>query len=163
MEMLYPENIYAQQLSDREKIIARHFFQIRKRKLSNTLTQEDSIFLEVLDLSKEIFNYLTQENLFSVTFSFDSILKKYIKLLHKTQKAIALELDYSEAFISKILKKQKAPTESMFIRLEKHSGHLITALDWMRLYEKEREYLLGKEVKRRQIEESHVRQGISVA
>jgi len=83
-------------------------------------------------------------------FSFASQLKRYVDLLKKTHAEVASDLDIHKTKLSRLLNEKENPNIDLLYRLEHHSGGMIPAAYWYKLYAKKRE----EDIKRNKEERS---------
>ena len=89
--------------------------------------------------------------------SFANVLRSYIKLKYKSNKAFAQDLCLDETELSSVLNKRRSPSDKTIIRLELHSNSIIPATSWYSLVELGKAHFFFDNIKNKQAEEKNVK------
>jgi len=130
--------------SEKERL-SKEMKEIRLQKLRET-TVEDQILADVMRLRFQIENYIKKES-FDFEKTFGQYLQEYIRILKKTRKQIAEDLNIHYTKLSRIINDKEEPNVELSYRLEKHSGQLIKAELWWQLIIKKQSFILSKDEK----------------
>lgn len=150
-EELVDAVVFKNPILEKERLKATE--ELTKARLKNRKNQSEShrLYSKILQLRFLMEDYVAS-NIYDENQTFASFLKKYIKLLYKSNKAFAEDIDLKQTELSLVLNEHRLPTAKMFIRLEIHSNNAIPALSWYKVVEKQRAYVLenDKEFKQEQ-------------
>ncbi|MFK7978889.1 MAG: helix-turn-helix domain-containing protein [Saprospiraceae bacterium] len=122
----------------------------------NTLSEKEQLFSSLLSLKYEMKFYLNKTK-FEPKNNFGIYLKKYLKIVRRTQKKLAEEIDIHPSRLSRIIKGKERVGKSLVYRLESHSGDLIPAIFWWKIFQKEVEQEIVNAIKEREIEKQYVK------
>ncbi|MCP1995307.1 hypothetical protein [Flavobacterium sp. HSC-61S13] len=137
------------------KEAAEELAEARKDKRKNQ-SDNQVLYSKMLQLRFLMEDY-TASLIYDENQTFASFLKSYIKLLYKTNKDFAEDIDLKQTELSLILNEHRLPTAKMIVRLEIHSNNAIPALSWSRLVEKQREYKLENDIEFKQEQKKFVK------
>ncbi len=139
-----------------EDIRAREEFVKLRLARKNALTEKEKLFSDILALKYNMKSYLNKAN-FEPQNSFGNYLKNYLKIVGRTQKNLSEEIDIHPSRLSRIIKGKERVGKSLAYRLETHSGDLIPAIFWWKLFQKEVEQEIMNAEEERNIEKLHVK------
>jgi len=94
---------------------------------------------------------------FEAEFSFSKQLEQYIRILGRSHKEFAAEIDLHPTKLSRLLNDRENPNVELAYRLEIHCGNIIPAIYWWRLYVKRIEEDVKTGHEKRKIESEKVR------
>jgi plasmid maintenance system antidote protein VapI len=97
-----------------------------------------------------------QQDTHSEKHNFSVYLLDYLKILDKKQVNFASEISLHPTKLNQILNNKIAPNISLMYRLEKHSGGLISALLWWKLFVKKVESDMVNDKAKRELEAEKV-------
>lgn len=159
-EEIADAHLLSEELSE-EELAAAHeeMRQIRLEQLKNR-TEEQRLHSELFRLRILIREYLEQET-YQETQSFGKYLEEYIHILRKTKKAFAEDIDIHQTRLSRILHDREDPNIELLYRLEIHSGNLIPAILWWKLFQKKQAYELTHDEEGRKREATHVKNALT--
>jgi plasmid maintenance system antidote protein VapI len=153
--MLIPED-----LSEEEKQeLAEEMKEIRMQKLRE-MSEEDRILSDVMRLRFQIESYV-KESGFSFQKTFGKYLGEYIRILNKQRREIADDLSIHYTKLSRIINDKEEPNVELTYRLEKHSGHLISAKLWWKLMIKKQEFIISEDKETRKEQQGKVKNALS--
>jgi len=110
-----------------------------RAKLLGQQTEVDRIDSDLLRLRFLMENYITQEE-FSEEHAFNKYLEEYLRIIKKTKKKLAQDLDVHYTRLSRIFNDQEEPNLALIYRLEAHSNKTISAVLWWKLITKRQQY-----------------------
>lgn len=121
----------------------------------NNLTEKEQLYSNILTLKYNMKSYLSKHQ-FNSKNTFGDYLRTYLKVVGRTQKRLAEEINIHPSRLSRIIKGKEPVGKSLAYRLEEHSGTLIPAIFWWKIFqlEVEQEIMTAKE--ERIIEKKHV-------
>ncbi|MEL6671069.1 MAG: hypothetical protein AAFR61_02725 [Bacteroidota bacterium] len=123
-------------MTEEEKQAAEaEFKKLRLEKLKS-MSDEQVLQGELVRMKLLIRDYL-QQNTFLPAFSFASQLKQYIDLLKVPHGQFAQDIAIHKTKLSRLIHAKEAPNVDFMYRLEIHSGAMIPASFWYRLYAKQ--------------------------
>lgn len=143
-----------QQAADLE--LARHR---QSRRASSAEKQQ--LKIKLLQLKFQLEDYIKGEE-YNPDLNFGYFLKQYIQLINKKQKDFAEDVDISVLQLSHYLNNRREPNNNFIVRLEIHSNNTISAINWFRLLEKEKEHVLINDKTIRNKERLHVTNTLQV-
>ncbi|HMQ59449.1 MAG TPA: helix-turn-helix transcriptional regulator [Flavilitoribacter sp.] len=130
--------VFRSSMTDEEREQANdEFRKLRFESLKN-MSDEQILQSELMRMRLLMKDYFKQSE-FIESYSFSSQLKKYIDLLKKTRTDFAADLDIHKTKLSRILNDKENPNIELMYRLEHHSGNMIPATYWHRLYSRKLE------------------------
>ncbi len=136
---------------EEEREAVKEFREIRLERLKN-MSESEILLGNLMKLKLRIIDYL-KTNIFSESYSFSSQLKLYSKIINRTNKEFADDLDVHPTKFSRIINGRENPNIELMYRLEEHSSGEIPAHHWWRLYSLELEYKIKTDLEKK-IEES---------
>lgn len=125
-------------------------------KLLREQTEQQRIFSDIMRFRFQLEEYVKNQ-IFSPQKSFGKCLEEYARILNQTKKKLSEDLDIHYTRLSRIINDKESPNIELTFRLEKHSGNLISALLWWKLFTKKQDYLIQKDVKIRKREGAKVK------
>lgn len=108
-------------------------------------------------LMKDYFN----QSSFIESYTFSSQLRTYISLLKKTMVDFSSDIDIHKTKLSRLLNNRENPNIELMYRLEHHSGNMIPATYWYRLFAKEQEEKIKSDAEKRVAEYKRVKNELS--
>lgn len=146
-------------MDEQEKeAIEAEFRALRLQALKET-TEEQRLLSALMRMKLLIKDYLERSD-FEKEFSFAQQLEQYIKLVDRSQKDFAAEIDLHPTKLSRILNGRDKPNNELVYRLEKHCGNVIPAIYWWKLYVKQLENEIKTDEQLRSIEWRKVRNNL---
>ncbi len=119
-------------------------------------TEEQRLLSALMRMKLLMSDYFERSG-FEVEFSFSKQLEQYIKILGRSHKAFAAEIDLHPTKLSRLLNDRENPNVELVYRLEIHCGHIIPAICWWKLYAKRIEDDVRTDHEKRKIESKKVR------
>ena len=138
-----------------DEIKAKEGFVKLRMARKNNLTEKEQLYSNILTLKYNMKSYLSKHQ-FNSKNTFGDYLRTYLKVVGRTQKRLAEEINIHPSRLSRIIKGKESVGKSLAYRLEEHSGTLIPAIFWWKIFqlEVEQEIMTAKE--ERIIEKKHV-------
>ncbi|WP_282782874.1 helix-turn-helix transcriptional regulator [Phaeodactylibacter xiamenensis] len=155
--MLIPED-----LTEAERKEANEQLKMFRLKMMQEQTETDRIFSDLMRLKILMEDYI-RDAPFSEQKSFGKHLEEYARILKLTKKRLAEDLAIHYTRLSRIINGHEEPNIELAYRLEKHSGGLISALEWWRLVVKKQEYTIKIDDETRVNEGAKVKNPMSFA
>jgi len=143
-------------LTEEEKKVSDEEFRKIRFQLLNNRTEKQRVLSEVIRLRIKINSYL-EEEIYSPLFDFGNILGEYIKILKRSRKEFASDIDIHYTKLSRIVNNREEPNVSLIYRLANHSDDLIPATYWWRLMTRKQEYLLVENLELKEKEGKRVK------
>ena len=119
------------------------------------MTDSEVMLSRLLRLRYRMAAYL-MSNGYDKQYSFNRLLREYLQVTQRTQVELATEIGLDKTKLSKLLSGKLRPTVGLCFRLEKHSGSLISAKQWYKIYLKELERLVDTDQQLREEEYKQV-------
>ena len=145
-----------QDLTEEEKVKADDDLKAFRFKLLEEQTEKQRILSDIMRFRVQLENYVKNQE-FREERSFGKSLEEYVRILNQTKKRLSEDLDIHYTRLSRIINDREGPNVELTYRLEKHSGNLISALLWWKLFSKKQDYLIKQDVKTRKREGAKVR------
>lgn len=153
--------VFRSNMTDEEKEVAdAEFKRLRFEQLGN-MSDEEILKGELIRMKLLIKDYFEQPD-FVEEYSFSNQLRKYIFLLKKTMTAFAHDIDLHKTRLSRILNNRESPNIELMYRLEHHSGMMIPATYWYRLFTKKQEEEIKSDSKKRTAESQRVKNELKI-
>lgn len=130
--------VFRSTMTDEERKQADEEFRKLRFESLKAMSDEQILQSELMRMRLLMKDYFKQSE-FIESYSFASQLKNYIGLLKKTRTAIAADLAIHKTKLSRILNNRESPNIELMYRLEHHSGNMIPATYWYRLYSRKLE------------------------
>jgi plasmid maintenance system antidote protein VapI len=146
-------------LTEREKREMAEAMKVIRLQKFREMTEEDQILSDVMRLRFQMEAYLKQGG-FSFQRTFGKYLEEYIRILKKTRKEIAEDLSLHYTKLSRIINDREEPNIELTYRLEKHSGHLLSAELWWKLMVKKQEFIISRDEETRKTEQEKVKNAL---
>lgn len=143
-------------LTEEERAKADEELKAFRFKLLREQTEEQRILSDLMRFRFQLENYVRNQE-FTEEKSFGKSLEEYVRILNQTKKKLSEDLDIHYTRLSRIINDREGPNIELTYRLEKHSGNLISALLWWKLFTKKQDYLIKQDVKTRKREGAKVR------
>lgn len=140
---------------EKQTVAAAELAEARQKKRMNQSGNHE-LYSKILQLRFLMEDYAASKH-YDKNQTFASFLKAYIRLLYKTNKDFAEDIDLKQTELSLILNEHRLPNAKMIVRLEIHSNNAIPALSWSRVVEKQREYLLENDIDFKQEQKKYVK------
>lgn len=150
------QSVYRHGLSIDQKDKADEQLMIAVRKSRSHISEAQMQYASLMQLRFLIEDYIKSDQ-YDEKWSFANVLRSYIKLKYKSNKAFAQDLCLDETELSSILNKRRSPSDKTIIRLELHSNHVIPATSWYRLLQLEKAQVFFNNKKVKQAEEKNVK------
>jgi plasmid maintenance system antidote protein VapI len=122
-------------------------------------TEEQRLLSEVMRMKLLIQDYL-KNGKFDEQFSFANQLREYIKIIDRSKKDFAAEIDIHPTRLSRMLNDKESPNVELTYRLEKHCGNVIPAIYWWKLFSKKLEQDIKNDEETRRIESNRVKNNL---
>ena len=89
-------------------------------------------------------------NGYNELYTFSYFLNEYLRSLNKKKTDFSNDIGLHSAQLSRLLNDKDRPSQKILVRLELHSNNIISAIDWFRVYEKQKEaeLLNNKEIRK---------------
>ena len=130
--------VFPADLDELEKETIEAEFRALRLKALKESTEEQRLLSALMRMKLLIQDYLGRSD-FEKEFSFAHQLEQYIKLIGRSQKDFAVEIDLHPTKLSRLLNGRDNPNNELVYRLEKHCGNVIPAIYWWKLYAKQLE------------------------
>ncbi len=130
--------VFPADLEEQEKEAIEAEFRALRLKALKESTEEQRLLSALMRMKLLIQDYLGRSD-FEKEFSFAHQLEQYIKLIGRSQKDFAVEIDLHPTKLSRLLNGRDNPNNELVYRLEKHCGNVIPAIYWWKLYAKQLE------------------------
>ncbi len=144
-------------LADDDAIKAKEEFVQLRMARRNDLTEKEQLYSNILTLKYNIKSYLNKDQ-FNSKNTFGDYLRTYLKVVGRTQKRLAEEINIHPSRLSRIIKGKEPVGKSLAYRLEQHSGNLIPAIFWWKIFQKEVEQEIMTAKEERIIEKRYVKE-----
>lgn len=146
-----PDDLDEQEKKEVEAQFKAHRLQALKER-----TEDQRLLSELMRMKLLIKDYLDRGG-FEEEFSFANQLSLYLKIIHRSQREFAEEIDLHPTKLSRLLHGRENPNIELVYRLEKHCGSIIPAIYWWRLYARRLEEDIQTDVQRREAEQEKVK------
>ena len=156
VEEIADSMLIPQDLTEEERIKADEDLKAFRFKILEEQTEEQRILSDIMRFRFQLENYVKNQE-FREEKSFGKSLEEYVRILNQTKKKLSEDLDIHYTRLSRIINDREGPNVELTYRLEKHSGNLISALLWWKLFSKKQDYLIKQDVKTRKREGAKVR------
>lgn len=114
--------------------------ELRKLRLERLKSMSDQQMLRgQLFRMKLLMKEYFKDNIYLPNFSFASQLRSYLNLLNITHSQFAEDIGIHKTRLSRLINDREDPNIELLYRLEKHSGGLISASYWYKLYSRKME------------------------
>lgn len=143
-------------LTDEEAQVEAEAFRKMRFEMLSKRTDEQRMLSEVTRLRIKINEYL-KEGVFLESKSFGNILDEYIRILNRSRKVFAEEIDLHYTKLSRIINGKEVPSISLIYRLEQHTAELIPAIYWWKLLTRQQEQAIQADKEQRKIEQKRVK------
>jgi transcriptional regulator with XRE-family HTH domain len=131
-------HVFAHNLSPIEKMeVDAEMKSLRLQRLAK-MSDTQKLQSDLLRLKFLMEDYIQQE-VYSENQNFSSFLQAYLKILDKKQVDFAAEISLHPTKLNQILNNKTTPNIPLIYRIEKHSGGLISALLWWKIFTKKME------------------------
>ncbi|MEO0789072.1 MAG: hypothetical protein AAFY36_10430 [Bacteroidota bacterium] len=152
--------VFRSSMSAAEKELAdEEFRKLRFEQLKN-MSDEQLMQSELMRMKLMIKDYLTQP-LFIESYSFANQLRKYISVLKKSMSDFSEDIGIHKTKLSRLINNRENPNEKLMYRLEHHSGKMIPATYWYRLFTRMQEDKIKRNHKQRISESKKVKNEMS--
>lgn len=148
--------VFPDDLDQKEKEeIEEEFKELRLKSLRER-TEEQRLLSALMRMKLLMSDYFERSD-FEAEFSFSKQLEQYIRILGRSHKAFAAEIDLHPTKLSRLLNDRENPNVELVYRLEIHCGNMIPAIYWWKLYAKRIEADVRTDHEKRKIESEKVR------
>jgi hypothetical protein len=130
------------------------FSRFRVQRIRN-MTEEERHFSRIMQLKYLMEDY-TNSDAYIEQYTFSYFLNEYLHSLNRSKTVFSKEISLHSAQLSRLLNNKDGPSEKIMVRLEIHSNNIISAVDWYRVYEKQKEWALIRNKEIRKEESKHV-------
>lgn len=151
--------VFPADLDELEKETIEAEFRALRLKALKESTEEQRLLSALMRMKLLIQDYLGRSD-FEKEFSFAHQLELYIKLIGRSQKDFAAEIDLHPTKLSRLLNGRDNPNNELVYRLEKHCGNVIPAIYWWKLYAKQLEDAIKTDELLRSIEWGKVKNNL---
>ncbi len=141
--------------AEEREVADEEFRKLRFEQLKN-MSDEQVLKGELLRMKLLLKDYFNQPS-YIEAYSFSNQLRKYISLLKKTMVEFSNDIDIHKTKLSRILNDREHPNIELMYRLEHHSGLMIPATYWYRLFTKKQEEEIKSNAEKRLIESQRVK------
>lgn len=158
-EEIVERYVIPEDLSNQERReIEEEFRKLRLKSLKER-TEEQRLLSELMRMKLLMKDYF-ERNGFEEEFSFSYQLEQYIKILGRSKKEFAGEIDLHPTKLSRLLSGRENPNVELVYRLENHCGNVIPAIYWWRLHSRRLEEEIKTDEKKRKIESKKVKNNL---
>jgi len=148
--------VFPDDLDQKEKEeIEEEFKELRLKSLRER-TEEQRLLSALMRMKLLMSDYFERSD-FEAEFSFSKQLEQYIRILGRSHKAFAAEIDLHPTKLSRLLNDRENPNVELVYRLEIHCRNMIPAIYWWKLYAKRIEADVRTDHEKRKIESEKVR------
>lgn len=151
--------VFPADLEQQEKESIEAEFRALRLKALNERSDEQRLLSAIMRMKLQIKDYL-ERNDFEKEFSFALQLEQYIKIIGRSQKDFAAEIDLHPTKLSRLLSGRDNPNNELVYRLEKHCDNIIPAIYWWKLYAKQLENVIRTDELSRKIEWNKVKNNL---
>ena len=148
--------VFPDDLDQREKEEIEEEFKKLRLKALRERTEEQRLLAEIMRMKLLMRDYFERSG-YEEEFSFSKQLENYLKILGRSQKEFAEEIDLHPTKLSRLLNDRENPNVELAYRLEIHCGSIIPAIYWWKLHAKKIEEDVRTDQERRKIESEKVR------
>lgn len=132
---------------------------LRMRRLRD-MSDQQKMYADLIRLRIKIEDAIESEA-YSSDQSFGYFLKRYLKIINKTQRAFSRDIGLHYTKLNRILKDKEDPNIPLVHRLEKHSGKTISAVLWWKLLVKKVEHFIREDKETKEEEGAKVSNPLS--
>lgn len=151
--------VFPADLEQQEKESIEAEFRALRLKSLQESSDEQKLLAALMRMKLLIKDYLEHSD-FEQEFSFARQLEAYIKIIGRSHKDFANEIDLHPTKLSRLLSGRGNPTNELVYRLEKHCGNIIPAIYWWKLYAKQLEDVIRKDELLRNLEWNKVKNNL---
>lgn len=130
--------VFPDDLEQKERDEIEEEFRKMRSKALRERTEEQRLLAELVRMKLLMGDYFGR-SAFEAEFSFSQQLKQYAKIIGRSHKELAAEIDLHPTKLSRLLNDRENPNVELTYRLEMHCGNIIPALYWWKLYAKKME------------------------
>lgn len=145
-----------QQLNKEEQQKANEEFARLRLKHRQQMSEKDKMLSGLLSIKYQVLEYI-QKGYFDESKTLGKIIKKYLKVVKRTQKDLSNDINVHPSRLNRIINGKEKIGKAIAYRLEKHSGDIIPAIFWWKLMQKEIEQEINTEKEEREIEKNQVK------
>lgn len=139
---------------EEEKTTEREFSAFRREQHS-LMSEHDRVYSRLLQLRFRMEDYTSKES-DNTMATLGDFLGEYIRDLNLKQADFSKEIGLHVTKLSRLLNNREDPSEKLFVRLEIHSGNIIPAVTWLRLFQKQKALQLQEDWLLREKESKYV-------
>ncbi|NJB84310.1 plasmid maintenance system antidote protein VapI [Lewinella marina] len=140
--------------------VHKEFLEKRMKSLQGT-TGDQKLRSKLFAFKIQLEDYFTADS-YQDEYKFGNQLKKYIKIVGRTQTEVSSNLSIHKARLSRIINGKENPNPELMYRLQEHSSGAIPAFYWWKLFAKELEYQIRTDKEKMQEESTKVTNPISL-
>lgn len=148
--------VFPDDLDQKEKAEIEDEFKKLRLKSLRERTEEQRLLSALMRMKLLMHDYFERSD-FEAEFSFSKQLEQYIRILGRSHKEFAAEIDLHPTKLSRLLNDRENPNVELAYRLEIHCGNIIPAIYWWKLYAKRIEADVRTDHEKRKIESEKVR------
>lgn len=154
--MLIPANLTAEEQKEADEQLRAFRFKLLAEK-----TEEQQIYTDLLRFRYLMEAYIENSD-YSEQMDFGAQLQAYVRIVRRTKKKLAEELDVHYTKLSRILNRRELPNMEFIYKLEEHSGQLVPALVWWQLLIKKQAHEIKSDKKTRKAAAAKVKRAIAL-
>lgn len=148
-------------LSDEEQAIAdKEFRELRMKRLQE-MTDAETIFGKLMRIKYRIVDYFESDK-YDENFNFSSQLKEYAKIINRSNREFAKDLDIHHTKLSRLINGKDNPSIEIMYRLDEHSNGELPAHYWWRLHSRELEHKIITDLEKRLLESQRVTNSLEI-
>ncbi len=131
-------------------------FSAFRRKQLALISEKDRINSRLLQLRFRMEDCISDDS-DKAKLTFGDFLEEYIRDLNLRQVDFSREIGLHVTKLSRLLNNREDPSEKIFVRLELHSGNIIPAVVWLKLFQKQKAGQLQEDWQLREKESTYVK------
>ena len=153
--------VFNETLDDKEQKEAEaEFRRLRAERLKN-MTPQEILVSKILQMKYLLRDYFKSDK-YDPNYSFANQLKRYIEITEKSNKEIAENLDIHPTKLSRILNEKENPNIELMYRLGIHSDGEIPTHYWWRIYSRQYENKIKKDMEKKISEAEKVKGQLNI-
>lgn len=154
-EELADAHIFPHGLTDEELKVVDEEMRILRLQHLLQMTEEEKLQNALFSLKYKMRNFIEEETN-SDNKNFSTFFVEYLEIVRKKQIEFAQEISIHPTKLNQILRDKQMPNIALMYRLEKHSGGVIPAIMWWKLYNKRIEANIKNDTAGRELEMNKV-------
>ncbi|MEM6397164.1 MAG: hypothetical protein AAF741_12515 [Bacteroidota bacterium] len=152
--------VFRGSMSTAEKQEADEEFKRLRLEQLKSMSDDQVLQSELMRMKLLIKDYLDQ-SLFIEEFSFANQLKRYVSVAEKSMIEFSEDIGIHKTKLSRLVNNREKPNEELMYRLEHHSGGMIPATYWFRLFTRMQENAIKNNQEKRISEAKKVKNQLS--